>query len=205
MMNASSRRALALLTALAVSACNAVSPLKWTEDVKLPDGRVVTLTRYQEFKGPHELGDQPTDSDYWFEFKHPDTGQVVRWQSDRDLETLALLMDGAVPLLLVTPHFGTSFNRYNCPNPPYLLFRYESAWKQISIDQIPVKKIQVNMTFAPRDSRKKIEASNFHLSAEQTINSHHNYRSYLINFDLMKRQTFGIANCGHQPDELISK
>jgi hypothetical protein len=30
--------------------------LKWTEGVKLPDGRIVTLTRYQEFRGPHELG-----------------------------------------------------------------------------------------------------------------------------------------------------
>jgi hypothetical protein len=93
---------LLLLLTTALSACNkSNAPLKWTEDVRLPDGRVVTLTRYQEFKGPHELGDTPSESDYWFEFKHPDTGEVVRWQSDRDLETLALMMDGKVPVLLL--------------------------------------------------------------------------------------------------------
>src|SRR5690349_13643280 len=42
--------------------------LKWTEDVKLPDGRIVTLARYQEFRGIRELFQPPTESDYWLQF-----------------------------------------------------------------------------------------------------------------------------------------
>jgi hypothetical protein len=179
------------------------SPLKWTEDVRLPDGRVVTLTRYQEFKGPHELGDTPSVSDYWFEFKHPDTGQVVRWQSNRDLRTMALMMDGKNPMLLTRPAFGSSMWTYNCPNPPYLLFKFDGAWKQIPVTEIPVKRFRVNMTFGPSDSRREIRLSNYHLTAEQTSKSYHNTASYIINFDLMKEQTFDKKNCGLSRNYLV--
>jgi hypothetical protein len=121
------RRAI-LFGCLVLCACiDRDTSLKWTEDVRLPDGRIVTLTRYQEFKGPHELGETPSASDYWFEFKHPDTGEVVRWQSDRDLATLALMMDGGAPVLLTRPHFGSSMIRYRCPNPPYLLYQFSGS------------------------------------------------------------------------------
>jgi hypothetical protein len=179
--------------------------LKWTEDVRLPDGRVVTLTRYQEFKGPHELGETPSASDYWFEFKHPDTGETVRWQSDRDLATLALMIDDKTPVLLTRPHFGSSMIRYHCPNPPYLLYHFDtdSKWSQLPLDKIPVKRIRVNMTFSPDDSATTIKASRHHLSTHQTSESFHNQQPYIINFVLMKRQTFDSANCDRSRDYLI--
>lgn len=198
-----------VISAMAIavaSGCSArTPPLKWTEDVRLPDGRAVTLTRYQEFKGPHELGDTSSASDYWFEFKHPDTGQVVRWQHDRDLAALALMMDGVVPVLLVMPNFG-GLDRLGCPNPPYLLYRYEGVnWRQASIDQIPIKRLRVNMTFNPKDQRKAIEGSGYHLTADQTSNSERDYRPYIINFSLMTQQTFKTENCGRTLDWLIEK
>ncbi len=97
----------------------------------LPDGRVVVLTRYQEFYGPHEMNQPPTESDYWFEFKHPDTGELVRWKSDRDLATIALLINKGLPELLVTPRFGTSIFRYQCPDPLYLLHSPSDARAEI--------------------------------------------------------------------------
>lgn len=196
----------ALFLLVALAACsNPNAPLKWTEDVRLPDGRIVTLTRYQEFKGPHELGDTPSESDYWFEFKHPDTGEVIRWQSDRDLRTLALMMDGKVPILLTRPAFGISMRRYKCPNPPYLLFRFEGAWKQVSVEQIPVKRLRVNMTFGASDSRKLIESSQHRLTDKQTSNSEDDHRPFIINFSLMKEQTFDYENCDHPRNYLIEK
>ena len=42
---------LAALLLLLAGACSRGSELEWTEDVKLPDGRVVALKRYTEFKG----------------------------------------------------------------------------------------------------------------------------------------------------------
>src|SRR5688572_10393325 len=126
-------------------------PLAWTEDVLLPDSRVVTLKRYQEFEGPHEIGDTPTESDYWFEFKHPDTGETVRWESDRDLDTLALMIHKGIPMLLVKPSFGSSLHRYKCPNPPYLLLEYGlHTWRDIPLQRLPVKTLRANMTFAAK-------------------------------------------------------
>jgi len=194
-----------LVLVLVLSACdNANSPLRWIEDVRLPDGRIVTLTRYQEFKGPHEWGGTPTVSDYWFEFKHPDTGQVVRWQSDRDLDALAMFMDGKVPMLLVRPNFG-GVERRNCPNPPYLLFRFVGSWEQVPLEQIPVKRLRANLTFGISGERKIIESSNFHITAEQTSNTTFQDVPFIINFSLMKEQTFGIQNCGRNPDRLLEK
>jgi hypothetical protein len=93
-----------LLSLLCLTACSRPTPpLKWTEDVQIPNGPIVTLTRYQEFKGPHEIGDGPTSTDYWFEFKHPESQQTIRWQRDRDLATLVLMIDKGIPFLLVTP------------------------------------------------------------------------------------------------------
>jgi hypothetical protein len=172
-------------------------PLKWTEDVQLPDGRVVTLTRYQEFKGPHELGDMPTESDYWFEFKHPDTGEVVRWQSDRDLSTLALFMQNSKIFLLTKPQFGSSEFRYGCPNPPYLLFVLENAqWKQVSLKTIPLKRIRVNLTFDAKYQRQVIRSFGLHLNTNQTQSSEHEGRPFIINFERLFEQTFDTQiNC----------
>src|SRR5882757_9614183 len=85
------------------SACT--KKVNWLEDVQLPDGRVVTLKRHQEFGGPHEIGQPSTESDYWFEFKHPDTEEIVRWESNRDVDPVALLLDHRVPRLIVVPRF----------------------------------------------------------------------------------------------------
>jgi hypothetical protein len=177
-------------------------PLEWTEDVLLPDGRVVTLTRYQEFEGPHEIGDTPTESDYWFEFKHPDTGEIVRWESNRDLATLALLFDGETPLLLTRPNFG-GVHRRNCPNPPYLLFRYDAGWHQVDLGTIAVRRIRVNVTASPKGRRELIRSSSNHLSVEKTQDSRHINRPYIINFDLMTKQTFGPENCGRTVNYLV--
>lgn len=195
----------ALVFATGLAACDKLgTPLKWTEEVRLPDGRIITLTRYQEFNGWRDLGSPPTESDYWFEFRHPDTGQIVRWKWDRTLESLALMMDGRTPMLLVIPNFDGA-EQHDCPNPPYLLYRFTGAWEQVPLAEIPVKRIRVNMTVGPSESRGLIERSKYHLTAEQTSNSMYSGRPYIINFNLMKEQTFGIQNCGRYPNWLIER
>ena len=51
-----------LLWTVVLTACGNSTELAWTEDVKLPDGRVLTLTRWVEFKGPHAMDDTATES-----------------------------------------------------------------------------------------------------------------------------------------------
>jgi hypothetical protein len=180
------------------------APLKWTEDVRLPDGRIVTLTRYQEFKGPHEIGDTPNPSDYWLEFKNPKTGELVKWeQKGPGLSTLALMIDGDAPMLLVTPDLGNSLREFNHPNPPYLLYRYERSWQKVDLLNIPIKRLRVNMTFAPKDSRQLIINSGGKLSASVTSESEFMGRPYWINFSSMKKQTFGKESHGRKLEWLV--
>lgn len=183
-----------LIGSLALAACGDSRSLRWKEDVKLPDGRVVTLDRYQEFKGPHEIGvgESPTVSDYWFEFKNPDTGEQVLWESGRDVGTVALLIDGGVPMLLVSPSFGGVFRR-KCPDPLYLLYRYErGTWQEVPISNMPVKQLRPNMTYPPNTKRKFIVAVDNRVSDADARESGMQISKYQINFDLMKVQTFGV-------------
>ncbi len=90
----------------------------------------MTLTRYREFKGAHEPFQPPTGSDYWLEFKNPDNGKTVRWESDRDLAPVALWLDNRIP---PTPNYGGIF-RYECPDPPYFAFQYvDSQWVRVPL------------------------------------------------------------------------
>ncbi len=178
--------------------------LHWTEDVRLPDGRVLTLTRYQEFFGPYMLGDTPTESDYWFEFKHPTTGKVVRWEGKRELATVALMMRSETPVLLVTPQFSGD-HEYNCPEPSYLLYQFENrAWQQVPLATIPVKRLRSNMTYAPKSYRGQIEASNNRLDANAAARNGARFSLADIDFGLMKEQVFGQPNGCNRNDYLQS-
>lgn len=156
----------AILTAiLPLAACGGDS-LNWTEDVQLPDGRTVTLTRHQEFKGPHELGQPRTTSAYWFEFDVPSTGERVRWENDRTLSTISLSVNDNVPELLTTPNYD-GMERYKCPDPPYVGFQFvNKAWVQIPLTRLTHKVLPVNLTSPGSDLREGL-TSDSHLSATE--------------------------------------
>ena len=152
-----------VMVTLLIAGCG--DRLKWTEDVLLPDGRTVTLTRYQEFKGPSEPFQPPSASYYWFEFTSPDTGKKVRWENNRDLATVALSINGKQPRLLTTPNFG-GIDRYRCPDPPYIAFRYvDGEWVRVPLTELALKVMRPNMTmWNVQKIRPYIEASHNHLS-----------------------------------------
>lgn len=165
--------------------------LRWVEDVRLPDGRVVTLTRYQEFMGGHGLGDTPTESDYWFEFKHPATGEVIRWDGKRELATVALMMRGETPVLLVSPNFAGD-HQYDCPDPSYLLFQFDKReWRRVALESIPVKRLRSNMTYSPKSLRRHIESLGKRLDADESSRAGARFSLADIDFGLMKEQIFG--------------
>ena len=193
-----------LAAMLPIAACTG-SSLKWTGDVLLPDGRIVTLTRYQEFKGPSEPFTPPTESYYWFEFKNPDTGKKVRWENDRYLATVALSFDGATPQLLTSPNFSGAF-KFNCPDPSYLLFRHiDGRWVQVPLTEIVPSVITPNMTsFDVRYVRQFIEANHGHLSAAN-VAAHglSLFQGKVIDLTELKEQTFG-KECD-DPDYMLRR
>lgn len=180
------------------------SKLKWTEDVLLPDGRTVTLTRYQEFKGPGEIGQPPSESYYWFEFKHPDTGETVRWETKREPGSVTLFVHQQVVMLLTAPRFGSGMREFGCPNPPYLLYRYtDGKWSRVELASIPIKRLRSNMTYAAGDRVAAIKAGGGHLGVETTSSATDQFRPWIMDFTNVK-QTFDPFNCVNESDNLLA-
>lgn len=187
-----------LLAALAIAVFIALSAyfgndLEWTEDVRLPDGRIVTLSRSAEFKGgTAPFGKRQTESKQRFEFRDPESGKSVIWTNTKTegrLRTLALGISNGKPWLLSTPAYGNDLYMYKCPGPPYLLFEYANGvWASKPLAQIPVKRIRANMTTNVLEASASITNGNIKLSADQTGNSYTNYEG-------MPVQTFDNNNC----------
>jgi len=190
-----------LLVCAALLAGCVRSDLTWTEDVRLPDGRVITLKRWVEFKGgSSHLGDPSTESRQSLEFKHPDTGEIVKWHNQMPqgpfrmdlasstpasfdtgpdsmapglLKTVAIWLDHGKPRLLGEPMYGGDLDRFYCPNPPYLLYEYTAGkWRNKPLAEIGIQRIRANLTVSPINARDEIERNKRHLSAEQTADSY---------------------------------
>lgn len=197
--------AIALLAGALAGCMRGESTIKWTEDVLLPDGRTVTLKRYQEFKGPSEIGQPPSESYYWFEFKHPDTGEIVRWETKREPGTVALLIHQKSVMLLASPMFGSGMRALGCPNPPYLLYRYGGGkWESVDLSSIPIKRLRSNMTYAAGDRVAAIKSENGHLGVATTSNARYQNRPWVMDFTDVK-QTFDQFNCVNELNNLLDK
>ncbi|MDM0072460.1 hypothetical protein [Variovorax sp. J31P207] len=71
----------------------------------------------------------------------------------------ALWLEQDRPVLLELPAYGDDSIKYNCPNPPYLLYEYVAGqWRSKSLAEIKIKKIRSDLTHHPlsmRDETKK--------------------------------------------------
>ncbi len=75
---------------------------------------------------------------------------------------------GQVFLVLKTI-WGSSDSTYRCPDPPYFLKKFSNGvWTDQPIQDIPLKKLKVNMTDSIFDTYKKIEANGLRRDAQAT-------------------------------------
>lgn len=207
-LTAAVERTVAIAAAVLLTACS--NDLTWTEDVRLPDGRTVTLERYVEFEGP-----RGTESLQRLKFKHPGTGEAVRWENSKQngtLATIAVWLENDIPMLLTTPPYGGDLIAYKCPNPPYLLFEYvQGQWRSRPLVNIGVDRLRANVTTHPLEARKEIERSKRRLTVEQTSASIA-YRDgttpvpYILEFAGMPEQTFRVyENCNRPLAYLLAR
>lgn len=187
----------ALVVSHVVAACSAKpSTLKWTEEVRLPDQRVVTLTREQRFD------DGDFVSSYWFEFAHPDTGETVRYENAREFRTVALYVHEKSVYLVVRPTFATHFDNAGCPDPPYFVFRYQDKqWAQVPLMQSPLKRVAENMTVDPKSVRDEIKKRGYVIKADQIVPMGKSVGPAHYQYDLTKisAQTFACQERKRNP------
>ena len=174
--------AVLILVSVFLLACNkGVSPLKWTEDVRLPDERIVTLTRQQNFD------DFDYVSSHWLEFRHPDTGETIRWENSGTMRNVELFIHERQVNIVVTPTFASHSDLSGCPEPPYFIYRYNAGqWEQYPLLQSPLKQIKENVTIDPKLAREDIKKHNNQLTSRDIDGFIFNHRSEPVNFDLNK-------------------
>ena len=142
-----------------------MNSIKWTEDVQLPDGRVVTLSRYEEFGGRYEPGQSPTSSASGFEFDHPDTKERIRYQGSHYFSTVALFIHDRATHLVLTYYLGGKGSDDGCPQPPYVFTKYVSGgWQRVAFKDSPIKALTQNMISGAKGKERAIASLSGKLS-----------------------------------------
>ena len=158
-----------LLACTLLAGCG-VETLDWKEDVPLPDGRSIIVSRHEGYGGSYELGGTPTTSLSTLEFKHPATGQLVRYESDGSYYPVSLFSSGNDLYLVVRFKTGGVHFDEGCPEPSALVLRYTlGRWIRVPLSASPLKRIEPNMIVDPKYTKGEIKNRNYHLGSLDII------------------------------------
>lgn len=122
-----------------VGGCSGNSIITWEEEVKLLDGRVITVTqkrRYDTDKMPREA---------WLTFRLPEfSNQEIVWHENLEIQVLNVYQG---KLYLVGYTYGIhEFRQYDRPPSLHISFRYDTGqWVRIPLSEIPVAIYDTNM------------------------------------------------------------
>lgn len=144
---------------LGLTACThsglASHSLDWKEEVLLHDGRTVIAERHYSLGGYPSLDStQRSVVNETTVFRLPGTGQAITWKSDfRDgvpepnsLNILLFDIVNDIPYVATYPAGCIAYNKWQRPNPFYILFRHEKgAWKRIALDKFPAELTSANV------------------------------------------------------------
>ena len=113
--------------------------ITWQEEVKLLDGRVITVTQKRRIDGSN------IEREAWLMFKLPEfSDKEIVWHEN--LDTMVLNVYQNKLYVVGVPSTEREFRQYGKPYPEYLAYRYEEGqWKLISFNEIPGAIYDANM------------------------------------------------------------
>jgi hypothetical protein len=114
--------------------------VEWKQEVPLNDGRVVVLERISKQTGTLFPENVSMEYEQTLTFVHPDTQERIRWTLPKGLQPAALYFEEKTPYYLLKAYTVADFNTWGCPNPPWLVYRYEKGeWNRVPFEQLPAK------------------------------------------------------------------
>jgi len=136
--------------------------LTWQEEVKLTDGRVITITqkrRYQNIYGGKSVVNLPRE--FWLTFNLPEFGnQEITWHENL-LPQVLNVYQGKL-YVVGTPGTEIEFRQYGNPKPSYLGYRYDTGkWRPIPFNEIPEAIYDTNLliNYAPQNGAKFVSSA----------------------------------------------
>lgn len=136
----------------------------WKEEVLLHDGSKIIVERWQKRGVSREIGQRPDISDQSITFTIPGTKKIVSWKDEYSKEIagsnftlLALHILNSTPYIITTPHLCLSYNKWGRPNPPYVIFKFESnKWKRIGLTMLPLDFKNINLVVDTLNDEEKL-------------------------------------------------
>jgi hypothetical protein len=118
----------------------------WQEEVRLLDGRVITVTQKRRLEGVYtgqDFGNIPREA--WVTFNLPEfSAQQIVWHEN--LIPLVLNIYNGKLFIVATPWTALEIRQYGNPNPGYVGYRFENGqWTRIGFNDIPVAIYDRNM------------------------------------------------------------
>jgi len=125
----------------------------WKEEVLLHDGPRLIIERSQTRGGNHEIGQEAPIAEHKIYFSLPGTHEAVIWKStygyNRDSPNLILLdvdVVNRVPYIVTSILICPAYNKWDRPNPPYVIFKYVGKeWKRIPLAELPKEIKEANV------------------------------------------------------------
>lgn len=128
----------ALLASIPLLGSCGNNTLTWQEEVKLLDGRVITVTQKRRYEGVYTGQDfGAVVREAWLTLKLPEFGnQDIIWHES--LHPQILNFHNGRLYIVGVPPTGQEFYQYGKPKPTYVGFRYEGGkWLRIPFAEIP--------------------------------------------------------------------
>jgi hypothetical protein len=139
-----------VLAAWAATACigqeNKPRVVSWKQEVPLADGRKLVIERTSE-QTPFLVGtNSRMETAQELSFVHPDSGERVKWRIPKGLVPHMLEFDGPLAYSVLAAHSVRDYNDWECPNPPWIVYRYErGSWSRVPLDALPAKFVAPNV------------------------------------------------------------
>ena len=130
---------LALILGASLAACSA-DTIKWEEEVKLLDGRVITVTQKNRVE-------EDVSREYWLTFQLPEfSNQEIVWHEN--LRPIILNIYQNKLYVVGRPGTVIEYNQYGRQEPMYIGYRYEAGkWQLIPFNEIPEAIYDTNLYF----------------------------------------------------------
>jgi hypothetical protein len=134
-----------LMMGISMNGCS--KTMSWKEEVLLHDGSKIIAERYYNLGGYPAIESHNREAlDVTVAFGLPSTDKKIVWKNDfRDsepepnsLNLIRLDVVKGVPYLATYPAGCIAYNKWGRPNPPQVLFKYESEqWRRIILAELP--------------------------------------------------------------------
>lgn len=132
----------------------------WKEEVLLHDGSKIIVKRTVERGGRHEIGQQPPIKEESLIFTVPTTNERITWKNEYSEDVgfadfMPILIDivQGTAYVVFAPVGCLSYNKWGRPNPPYVVFKYESKeWKRVPLQELPAKIKTPNLIISSPDN-----------------------------------------------------